>query len=163
MSRVSALVISNTRTFSTTSLQHGKRNFRKFLMYGKRGTKQLKKEMMTKPDPELAQVFDRGVRPIGEFAGKKFQIIPEMIPEIIVPNLEGFQLKPYVSYNVPDVIQGEFGPQDLFYAVYSEKIAEDFNNNKLNEDGSPVEPSKEELLTSEEAKNRALSMCSDIL
>merc|ERR1719341_1046042 len=104
-----------------------------------------------------------------------------MIPEIIVPDLEGFKewneeiftynelqrlelnmLKPYVSYRVPDVIQSEFTPQDLFYAVYSNKIAEDFKNNKLNSDGNSLEPSPDELMTPEEAKGRARSTGSDI-
>lgn len=150
------------RSLSTSSVVFGKRNFRKFLMYGKRGSRQFKEEMRKNPDPELQKAFDRGVRPVGITDGKKFQIIPEMIPEIIVPDLEGFQLKPYVSYRAPDVIQGEFGPQDLFYAVYSEKIAEDFKNNKLDEDGNPVEPSKEELLTADEARKKALSIGSDL-
>lgn len=79
------------------------------------------------------------------------------VDEYIFP----FQLKPYVSYRVPDIVQSEFGPQDLFYAVYSEKIAEDYKNNKLDENCNPVEPSEEELLTAEEAKNRALSVGSD--
>ncbi|KAG0710931.1 39S ribosomal protein L41, mitochondrial [Chionoecetes opilio] len=203
---------------------------------------------------------DRGARPVGVMVGKKFEVIPEMIPELMVPNLEGFQhralsrrtrtllrrdkeryvrslaedveghlnandlrpayralkklrskspsrasairtadgrlvsdmdgqmarwaeyfgqlftvdppteqlhttglqaLKPYVSYRAADVIQGEFGPQDLFYAVYSEKIAEDFKNGKLDENCDPLEPSKEEELAPEEASNKALSLGSD--
>ncbi|XP_045619783.1 large ribosomal subunit protein mL41 [Procambarus clarkii] len=160
----STAMLVHTRSLTTSSVALGKRNFRKFLMYGKRGTRQLKEEMMHKPElhRELEEVFDRGVRPIGMKIGNKFKIIPEMVPEIIVPDLEGFELKPYVSYKVPDVIQSEFGPQDLFYAVYSEKITEDFKNGKLNEDGSPVEPSEMELLTADEAKKKALSIGSDI-
>ena len=72
-----------------------------------------------------------------------------------------FQLKPYVSYRAADVIQSEFGPQDLFYAVYSNKIAEDLKNGKLDENYNPLEPSEEESLTSEEASNKALSIGSD--
>lgn len=73
------------------------------------------------------------------------------------------QLKPYVSYRTPDVVQGEFGPQDLFYAVYSEKIAEDFKNGKLDENYNALEPSEEEQLTAEEASNKALSVGADRL
>lgn len=71
------------------------------------------------------------------------------------------QLKPYVSYRVPDVVQGEFRPQDLFHAVYSQKIAEDFKAGKLDEEGRPLEPSEEEQLTPEVAKERALKIGSD--
>lgn len=35
---------------------------------------------------------DRGVRPVGVYVGKKFRAIPEMIPELIVPDLEGFKV-----------------------------------------------------------------------
>jgi len=28
----------------------------------------------------------------------KFVLVPEMVPELIVPDLTGFELKPYVSY-----------------------------------------------------------------
>ncbi|XP_042231368.1 39S ribosomal protein L41, mitochondrial-like isoform X2 [Homarus americanus] len=161
MATPSYVALINSRPLSTSAAALGKRNFRKFLTYGKRGTRYLKKDMRTNPDPELEKVFDRGVRPVGVVTEKKFKSIPEMIPEIIVPDLNGFK-KPYVSYKVPDVIQGSFGPQDLFYAVYSDKIAEDVKNNKLNEDGSPAEPSEEELLTADEAKKKALSIGSDM-
>lgn len=67
-----------------------------------------------------------------------------------------------MSYQTPDIVQGEFSPQDLFYAVYSEKIAEDFKNGKLDEAGNPLEPSKEEKLGAEEAKNHALSIGADM-
>lgn len=149
------------RTVTTSAIAYGKRNFRKFPVYGKRGTKQFKETPIQHLEPEIQRRFDRGVRAVGVYVGKKFQVIPEMIPELIVPDLEGFKLKPYVSYRTPDVVQSEFGPQDLFYAVYSEKIAEDFKNNKLDENLNPLEPSDEELLTAEEAKNKALSIGSD--
>ena len=31
--------------------------------------------------------------------------IPEMVPELVVPDLEGFQLKPYVSYRTKEIYQ----------------------------------------------------------
>lgn len=133
------------------------------MVYGKRGTKLFKKTPFQELDPEIQKEFDRGVRHIGVTVGKKFHVIPEMIPELIVPNLDGFKLKPYVSYRTPDVVQGEFGPQDLFYAVYSEKIAEDFKNGKLDENYNALEPSEEEQLTAEEASNKALSVGADRL
>ena len=73
------------------------------------------------------------------------------------------QLKPYVSYRTPDVVQSEFGPQDLFYAVYSDKIAKDFKSGKLDENYNSLEPSDEEQLTAEEASNKALSIGADQL
>ena len=31
--------------------------------------------------------------------------IPEMVPELVVPDLEGFKLKPYVSYRSKEIHQ----------------------------------------------------------
>ncbi|KAB7505142.1 39S ribosomal protein L41, mitochondrial [Armadillidium nasatum] len=112
----------------------------------------------------ICSIFpDRGDRPVGfEDEKGRVKVIPEMIPDIIVPNLENFPLKPYVSYRVPDVTQSEFTPQDLFYAIYSKKIAEDYKKGLLDEDGNPKEPSEEEELTEEEARLLALKTGSDI-
>lgn len=72
------------------------------------------------------------------------------------------QLKPYVSYRTPDVVQSEFTSRDLFDAVYSEKIVKDFKDGKLSETGEPLEPTQEEVLTPEEAYNRARKTGTDI-
>ncbi|XP_042856740.1 39S ribosomal protein L41, mitochondrial-like [Penaeus japonicus] len=161
MALPSSLSLLQTRVISTSATAYGKKNFKKFLMYGKRGTRQFKQQLKSDPTSEFHKIFSRGVRPVGELVGKKYQVIPEMVPELIVPDLEGFKLKPYVSYRVPDVVQGEFRPQDLFHAVYSQKIAEDFKAGKLDEEGRPLEPSEEEQLTPETAKAKALMIGSD--
>lgn len=149
------------RSLSTTQVDFGKRNFRKFLAFGKRGSRHFKQQLSKTTDKDLLKLQDRGVRMTGVMEGNKFTNIPEMIPEICVPDLQGFELKPYVSYRVPDVIQGEFKPQDLFYAVYSQKIAEDFKEGRLDKDGNSLQPSEEELLTAEEARNKANSVGAD--
>ncbi|CAB3370330.1 Hypothetical predicted protein [Cloeon dipterum] len=103
------------------------------------------------------------VRPTGyTVEDGSFKQVPEMIPELIVPDLEGFKLKPYVSYRVADVVQSEFTSQDLFDAVYSKKIVQDFKEGKLSEDGQPLEYSEEEKLTPEEAFRRARKTGSDL-
>lgn len=73
-----------------------------------------------------------------------------------------FQLKPYVSYKAPDIKQDEFTAQDLFNVVYAPKIIEDFKNDKLNEDGSPKEPSPEESMSPEVAELKARQTGSDL-
>lgn len=85
-----------------------------------------------------------------------------MIPEIIVPDLKDCKLKPYVTYESEDVYQSEFTAQDLFNAVYSEKIVNDYNNKQLDPDGQSLKPSKEENLTAEEATINSLKTGSDI-
>lgn len=73
------------------------------------------------------------------------------------------QLKPYVSYRVREVRNEAFTPQDLFHAVYTDKVIRDYKEGKLQEDGSPLEASEEEQLEAEEARNRALRTGSDYL
>lgn len=72
------------------------------------------------------------------------------------------QLKPYVSYKAPDIVQSEFTAEDLFNVVYADKIHKDMKEGKLNEDGSPKEPSPEESLTPEAAKLKADQTGTDI-
>lgn len=67
-----------------------------------------------------------------------------------------------MSYRVDEITQSEFKAQDLFNAVYRLKIINDYKNNKLKENGESMEPSKEELLTPEEAKIRARQTGSDL-
>uniref|UniRef100_A0A2M4C1Z0 Putative mitochondrial ribosomal protein l41 n=1 Tax=Anopheles marajoara TaxID=58244 RepID=A0A2M4C1Z0_9DIPT len=151
------------RSISTTASLGGKKNFRKFLLYNKRGTRIFKQQRAANPDlyPDMP-IDKRGVRDTGVTVDGKFIEIPERIPELIVPNLEGCKLKPYVSYKAPDVVQSEFTSQDLFNAVYSQKIIDDWKSGKLNEDGSPAEPSAEEALTKEEAWIKARKTGSDM-
>lgn len=92
----------------------------------------------------------------------KYIEIPEKIPELIVPDLTGCKLKPYVSFKTPEVVQSEFTSQDLFNFVYANKIIDDFKNEKLNADGSSKEPSLEEKLTADEAHMKARKTGSDI-
>lgn len=77
-------------------------------------------------------------------------------------NLNFLQLKAYVSYRAPDIVQSEFTAQDLFNVVYANKIVDDFNDGKLNEDGTPKQPTAEEQLTPKEAKLKADQTGTDI-
>lgn len=161
MSKISSLVnFISKRNISLTTPREGKRNFRKFVLPNKRGSRIHKQQQMG-PNPEL-EVDKRGVRDIGYYMNGRFVEVPEMIPELIVPELKDCELKPYVSYKAEDVIQSEFTPQQLFDAVYSKKIVKDFREGKLSEDGLPLEPSEEEKLQPEEAIQRAKRTGSDI-
>lgn len=55
MAAAATTLLIHTRAFTTTAVSLGKRNFRKFLVYGKRGTKIQKERMRKDPsqDPEL--------------------------------------------------------------------------------------------------------------
>ncbi|XP_012229812.1 large ribosomal subunit protein mL41 [Linepithema humile] len=142
------------RGIATSCVCHGKRNFRKFLLYNKRGSRNFKKQQAENPDPDIP-IDKRGVRDTGYKLDNKWVHVPEMVPELIVPSLEGFTLKPYVSYRVEKFTQPEFTAQDLFDIVYAKKIEEDFANGQLNENGEPLNPSEHEKLTPQQAKDNA--------
>lgn len=161
MSKISILVnYISKRSVSITSPLEGKRNFRKFVIANKRGSR-IHKQKQTTEDREL-EIDKRGVRDVGYTLNGRFITVPEMIPELIVPDLKDCDLKPYVSYKAADVIQSEFTPEQLFNAVYSKKIVTDFKNGKLDADGMPLEPSDEEKLQPEEAVAKAKRTGSDI-
>ncbi|XP_077286797.1 mitochondrial ribosomal protein L41 [Arctopsyche grandis] len=153
---------SLSRPISVSAIEHGKHNFRKFVLRS-RGTRKGKEAMA------------RGENPVNYGPGPKEEnspwvvtpsgvkmLVPEKIPELIVPDLTDCELRPYVSYRVPDVVQSEFTPKELFAAVYKKKIVEDFKAGKIGLDGEPLNPSEEEKLTSEKALELARKTGSDI-
>ena len=83
-------------------------------------------------------------------------------PSTVVPDLTGFQLKPYVSYRTKEIVQGQFTSKDLFNVVYGRKILQDYKEGKLDDEGNPLVPSKEENMTTEEAVINARKPGSDI-
>merc|ERR1711874_96667 len=167
---------SLTRTFSTsTPVQkvHSKPtnemrwheiNFSHFPVYNKRGTKQFKREQYGKKGPKYPDlpIHTYGTRTTGINHAGYFEPIPEMIPELIVPDLTDFQLKPYVSYATKEVYQEELTSKDLFNVLYGRKIIKDFKEGKLDEDGNSLSPSELEKITSEEALERAQATGADV-
>lgn len=149
----SCMIIS--RQISTSSICHGKRNFRMIEVYNKRGNRAFKNKQTTDRNFEIP--FDkRGTRETGKYNKYgEWVHIPEMVPEIIVPSLENFSLKPYVSYRVSGIKQREYTAKDLFNLIYADKIKKDFKEGKLDAQGQPLHPSEYEKLTPEEAKLRA--------
>ncbi|TRY81923.1 hypothetical protein DNTS_013386 [Danionella cerebrum] len=65
-------------------------------------------------------------RPAGIItSSRKFIPIREMIPEFVVPNLEGFNLKPYVSYKTPAGTEEPMTSEKLFNEVVAPQIQRD--------------------------------------
>lgn len=166
MNRLSQLKSISTlghRCISTTSaLSDSKKNFRKFYLPNQRGTRAFREKQKTNPHPGIP-IETYGVREttiIDEY-GNKVEVA-EMIPDLIVPDLTDFDLKPYVSYRTKPFTQTEFTTEDLFNAVYSGKIIDDWNKKHLNEDGTSKDPSVDELLEPELAWLRARQTGSDI-
>ncbi|XP_028312900.1 large ribosomal subunit protein mL41 [Gouania willdenowi] len=77
----------------------------------------------------------RGARPTGlNLSSGKFLTIPAMIPEFVVPNLEGFKLKPYVSYRSSEGTEGPLTAQSLFDDVVAPQIKKDFEEGTFSKD-----------------------------
>lgn len=64
--------------------------------------------------------------------------VPEMVPELVVPDLTDFQLKPYVSYKAKEITQKELSPKDIFNSVYAADIEDDFRDGRIKLEGDKV-------------------------
>jgi len=135
-----------------------------FHIHNKRGTKQFKRDQFNSRRPKYPdiKIHHYGVRNTAIQHDFGMEPIPEKIPELIVPDLEDCDLKPYVSYATPDIYQDELTSQDLFNAIYGPKIVQDFKTGKLDESGASLEPSPDEMMQSDEAFVRARQTGSDI-
>jgi large subunit ribosomal protein L41 len=151
------------RGISTSAQLCGKKNFRKFYIYNKRGPRLFKEIKRLNPEayPDMP-IEKRGLRDVGINVRGQYVEVPEKIPQLILPDLTDCEFKPYVSYKAPDVVQTEFTSEDLFNAIYARKILDDYKDHKLNEDGTPKEPSAEETLTPDVAHGLARKTGSDI-
>lgn len=72
-----------------------------------------------------------GIRWPGYWFRRKFVYVKEMEPELVVPDLTDFKLKPYVSYKTEEVDTPPFTAKTLFDAVYAPEIRKQFENNQL--------------------------------
>ncbi|XP_008415567.1 large ribosomal subunit protein mL41 [Poecilia reticulata] len=77
----------------------------------------------------------RSSRPAGvKLPSRKFLSVRAMIPEFVVPHLEGFKLKPYVSYRSTLGTEPPLTAQSLFDQVVAPQITRDFRNGTFNKD-----------------------------
>lgn len=96
-----------------------------------------------------------GIRWPGYWFKRKFVYVQEMEPDLIVPDLTNFELKPYVSHQTEDVDTKPFTARDLFEFTYAKKIAQDFINNNVEE----YKVTQEEI---DEARLKAMQTGSDL-
>lgn len=96
-----------------------------------------------------------GIRWPGYWFKRKFVYVQEMEPELIVPDLTGFELKPYVSYRTDDVDTAPFTAKDLFDQVYASKVEQAFKENSIEHFDVPQE-------TIDEARLAAMQTGSDL-
>ncbi|XP_037536564.1 39S ribosomal protein L41, mitochondrial [Nematolebias whitei] len=77
----------------------------------------------------------RGARPSGrKLPSGKFVSVHEMIPEFVVPSLENFKLKPYVSYRSPRGTEPPVTAQSLFNEAVAPQIKKDFEEDTFSKD-----------------------------
>ncbi|XP_052062605.1 39S ribosomal protein L41, mitochondrial-like [Mytilus californianus] len=76
------------------------------------------------------------VQPTGYVDRKtyRFKNKKEMIPEFIVPDLTDFKLGPYVPYKSPSIESEASTPEQLFEALYVDKVLEEFKEGKITAD-----------------------------
>ncbi|XP_066513400.1 large ribosomal subunit protein mL41-like isoform X2 [Hoplias malabaricus] len=91
-------------------------------------------EMTSKRGPRTFYK-SRGAMPAGVVtSSRKFIRVQEMIPEIVVPNLEGFNLKPYVSYKAPSGTEQTMTAEELFAQVVAPQIERDIEAGTFDKD-----------------------------
>jgi len=96
-----------------------------------------------------------GIRWPGYWFKRKFVYVKEMEPELVVPDLNGFELKPYVDYAVEDIDTKQFTAKQLFDSVYAPAI-----KNVFEESGTETfEVSSENI---DEARLKALQTGADL-
>lgn len=71
----------------------------------------------------------RGAKGTGVYGrGGKFVMVPEMVPELVVPALDGFKLKPYVSYRAAEGEDAPMTAERLFREAVAPAIEKDFKD-----------------------------------
>lgn len=97
-----------------------------------------------------------GIRYPGFWFKRKFVYVKEMEPELIVPDLTGFELKPYVSYRTEEINTKPFTAKVLFEEVYADEVKKAFNENKVEDFDVPQDKI-------DQARLKALQTGSDLL
>lgn len=151
------------RSIGTTTALNGRRNFRKFPITNKRGIfehpKLPKPLMENEYQDRVIAIDDVRIRYPGVWFGKKFVYVPEMEPELVVPDdFEACPLKPYVSNRAEEINQSEFTAEQLFSVTYGREIAQKVKSGET----VPEEYLTYDEAKATEAKNNALKTGSDV-
>ncbi|XP_020656617.3 large ribosomal subunit protein mL41 [Pogona vitticeps] len=89
----------------------------------------------------------RGSKPLGYLtSSRKFVLVPEMVPRLVVPDLTGFRLKAYVSYRASPGTEPPLTARALFEQTAAPQVRKDlregtFDPQQLEKYG--FEPSQE--------------------
>ncbi|CAG2100501.1 unnamed protein product [Medioppia subpectinata] len=121
----------SVKALHTSCCLSGKRNFRKFPIPNQRTQFEHNKLPARLMNREYDYPVSRDtlhVKYPGFWFRKEFVYVKEMEPQLVVPDLKDFPLKPYVSYRCPDITQTEFTARDLFNATLADAIIEKFKS-----------------------------------
>jgi len=55
-----------------------------------------------------------------------FTMVKEMVPELVVPKLDDFKLRPYVPYRATDINQSKFTARSLYNSFYASEAEQKF-------------------------------------
>nr|XP_054759979.1 39S ribosomal protein L41, mitochondrial-like [Lytechinus pictus] len=88
------------------------------------------KEMTSKRGNKNFHPNTSRIQPTGYGVRTTWRNVKEMIPEIVVPSLDDFPLKAYVSYKCPDTQQDPIAPRDIFDKCVAPKVLEDLESGR---------------------------------
>ncbi|XP_053200483.1 39S ribosomal protein L41, mitochondrial-like [Panonychus citri] len=119
------------RKFHSSTVHHATKNLKKFSLPNYRNVYEPKKIPKHLFEDFYNYPISRdplGIRWPGYWFKRKFVYVKEMEPELVVPNLDNFNLKPYVSYKTPTINNSAFTAEDLFKVSYGNSIIEAYMN-----------------------------------
>lgn len=71
----------------------------------------------------------RGTKGTGAHSrGGRFVVVKEMVPELVVPELAGFKLRPYVSHRAPAGTDAPLTAERLFRDAVAPAVEKDFRD-----------------------------------
>lgn len=77
----------------------------------------------------------RGTKRLGfVISNGKFRLVPAMVPRLVVPDLSGFKLKPYVSYRAPAGSEPPLDARRLFRETVAGRIEQDVREGRYSPD-----------------------------
>ncbi|XP_063960123.1 large ribosomal subunit protein mL41-like [Lytechinus pictus] len=101
------------------------------------------KEMTSKRGNKNFHPNTSRIQPTGYGVRTTWRNVKEMIPEIVVPSLDDFPLKAYVSYKCPDTQQDPITPRDIFDKCVAPRVLEDLESGKYDSEKLLSSPASE--------------------
>lgn len=147
------------RSFNFHNPEDPIKNFEDFKVPNKIGTFEHRRLPQSLLDYEYNYPVCRdtlGIRYPGYWFKRKFVYVKEMEPELVVPDLTDFELKPYVSYRTPDINTEPLTAKSLFDQVYAGKVEKAYKEDNV----ETIDVPEDQI---DQARLRALQTGSDLM